>query len=197
MNRRTVDHVALAAKWEQQSKEWTVDDPAPVARPVSSTFVQPPAPIAKMSELPAWMLERQPFAPDVALQAMPVAIKEITSGQDRAKALQWRLLPFLGLWAIVGVVLGVGVVMVGAETPVAAMAGLAAFAGLGAYTYRKLVYVDFEFGAGGVERHRIDAGVDLAKRRMAHEHELRRLALDAYLTSLDRHDRAQLEDRNR
>ena len=192
------NYETLAATFQRQSMEaLTTPDDGPQLPVVRQNYVTPARPQAKPAELPTWAVERQPFAPDVALQAMPVAIKEITSGQDRAKALQWRLLPFLGLWAIVGIVLGVGVVLVGAEAPVAAMAGLAAFAGLGAYTYRKLVYVDFEFGAGGVERHRIDAGVDLAKRRMAHEHELRRLALDAYLQTLDRHDRAQLEDRNR
>ena len=111
-----------------------------------------------------------------------------TSAMDRARALQVRLLPFLAVWGLIAVVVGVVVALLAKGWPAGALLGVLVFAGLTAVTYYRLNRTDYDYSREGTERHRLNTAADLARRRMNHEHELRRMALDAYLQSLERHE---------
>jgi len=110
---------------------------------------------------------------------------------DRAQALRVRLMPFLWAWGGVGVVVGGAVWLLGGAWPAGAMLGALLFAALTAVTYIKLNGQDYEYSREGTERHRVSTAADLARRQMQHEHELRRMALEAYLESLERHERGK------
>jgi len=144
---------------------------------------QPPAVI----DAPAWMVERQPMAVDAVWTPVEGA-QDRTSAMDRARALQVRLLPFLAVWGLIAVVVGVVVALLAKGWPAGALLGVLVFAGLTAVTYYRLNRTDYDYSREGTERHRLNTAADLARRRMNHEHELRRMALDAYLQSLERHE---------
>jgi hypothetical protein len=145
---------------------------------------QPPATI----DAPAWLVERQPMALDAVWTPVDGA-QERTSAMDRAKALRVRLVPFLVTWALIAVVVGVVVAMVAKQWPAGAMLAVLLFALLTAVTYYRLNRTDYDYSREGTERHRLDTAADLARRRMNHEHELRRMALETYLRSLEKEGR--------
>lgn len=153
-----------------------------------ANFVTPHAaqPAAAV-DAPAWLTERQPLAVDAVWTPVDGA-QERTSAMDRAKALQVRLVPFLVAWAGVGGVVGVSVWLLAGTWPAGAMAGALLFAGLTAVTYYRLNRTDYDYSREGTERHRLDTAADLARRQMNHEHELRRMALETYLRTLERHE---------
>lgn len=153
---------------------------------VAAEAKQPPAVI----DAPAWMVERQPMAVDAVWTPVEGA-QDRTSAMDRARALQVRLVPFVAVWGVIAVVVGVVVTMVAQQWPAGALLGLLLFAGLTAVTYYRLNRTDYDYSREGTERHRLNTAADLARRRMNHEHELRRMALEAYLESLDRHERGR------
>ena len=145
---------------------------------------QPPATV----DAPAWLVQQQPL--DVGPVWTPTdGARENTSAMDRARALRVRLLPFVGLWGLLAVIVGAVVLYVAQNAPGAALAGLLVFTALTAGTYIKLNTTDYVFSREGTERHRLDTAAGLARQQMQHEHELRRLALEAYLESLERHER--------
>ena len=74
------------------------------------------------------------------------------------------------------------------QWPAGAMVTLLLFALLTAVTYYRLNRTDYEYSREGTERHKIDVTADLARRKLAHEHELRRMALETYLRTLERHE---------
>lgn len=104
--------------------------------------------------------------------------KEATSGMDRSKALVVRLLPYSAVW----LVLSVGV------SWAASMGGwfvLIFFAGLTSVTYAYLDRQEYQFSRNGLERHKVDTLADLKRDEMAHQQELRRMALEATLKMLE------------
>jgi CHASE3 domain sensor protein len=107
---------------------------------------------------------------------------------DRAKALRVRLVPFLVTWGLLAGVVGVVVWQVAKQWPAGALLALLLFATLTAVTYYRLNRTDYDYSREGTERHRLDTAADLARRQMNHEHELRRMALDTYLRTLERHE---------
>ena len=144
---------------------------------------QPPATV----DAPAWLVERQAMPLEGAWTALEGA-QEHTSAMDRAKALRVRLVPFLATWGLVALVVGVIVALVAKQWPAGALVTLLLFALLTAVTYYRLNRTDYEYSREGTERHKIDVAADLARRNMAHEHELRRMALETYLRTLEQHE---------
>lgn len=168
-----------AAVWKRQHAE--------------RNFVAPlPAPLATrpqtIDQAPQWVTQAQPLDVGHAWQPQQAA-KEATSAVDRAKGLRIRLLPFLLLYGLAGVVVGGGVWLVAASVPVAALLAVLTFAALGVGTYIKLNGQDYDHSGAGVERLRISEAAQLQREQMEHEQELKRMALEAYLR--------QMEGRNR
>lgn len=138
-------------------------------------------------DAPAWLTERQPLTVDAVWTPVEGA-QERTSAMDRAKALRVRLVPFVGLWGLLALIVGGVVLYVAQSAPGAALVGLLTFTALTAGTYIKLNTTDYVFSREGTERHRLDTAADLTRQRMNHEHELRRMALETYLKTLEQHD---------
>ncbi len=157
-------------------------------RAAERNFVAP-APLATRQpqtiDAPAWMVQQQPLAVTSAWTAIDGA-QEHTSAMDRARALRVRLLPFVLLWALLSVCVGVVVLYVAQNAPGAALGGLLVFTALTAGTYIKLNGQDYAHSREGTERHKIDTAAYLAERHMEYEHEFKRMALDAYLKTLER-----------
>lgn len=160
---------------------------------VERNFVAPtPAPLATrrpqtIDVVPAVSTTTQPADVSAAWQPQQ-ATKETTSAVDRAKGLRIRLTPFALLWAGVGVVLGATVWLVAGTLPGAALLAVLAFAGLTGATYYKLNGQDYDHSGAGVERLRISEAAQLQREQMEHEQELRRMALEAYLQTLERNE---------
>lgn len=156
-------------------------------------FVAPmPSPLATrpqtFDQAPQWVTQSQPLDVGQAWQPQTAA-KETTSAQDRAKGLRIRLLPFLGLYALAGVVVGLAVWLAAANVPVAALVAVLVFAALGVNTYVKLNGQDYDHSGAGVERLRITEAAQLQREKMEHEQELKRAALESYLKWLENRDR--------
>lgn len=103
--------------------------------------------------------------------------RETTSGMDRSKALVVRLMPYSAVW----LVLSVGV------SWWASMGGwfvLVAFAALTSVTYAYLDRTEYQFSRNGLERHKVNTLASLKRDEMAHQQELRRMAMDAHLKML-------------
>ena len=136
----------------------------------------------------AWLATSQHM--DVTpVWAAPDGARENTSAMDRARALRVRLLPFVALWALLGVIVGVLVLYIASNAPGAAMGGLLVFTALTSVTYVKLNGQDYAHSREGTERHRIDSATYLAERQLDHKARMQEKALDAYLR--------QMENRNR
>jgi hypothetical protein len=107
--RRQVDSAALAAQFQRQSEEWTVDDPAPLAaRPAPSSYVAPPAPERAMRNLPTADAVQQ-------IDVMPAATVQTvvrTSQVDHSKGFLIRTLPLALAFSVAALVLAVGVLAV-------------------------------------------------------------------------------------
>lgn len=153
-------------------------------------FVEP-APLATRQpqtiDAPAWLATSQPVDLAQALTAVDGA-QERTSAMDRARALRVRLLPFVLLWALLAVIVFVVVLFVAQNAPGAALGGLLAFTALTAFTYYRLNRTDYDYSREGTERHKVDTAAYLMERNMDHEQELRRMALEAYLQTLERNE---------
>ena len=107
--------------------------------------------------------------------------RESTSGMDRSKALVVRLMPYSAVW----LVLSVGV------SWAASMGGwfvLIFFAALTSVTYAYLDRTEYQFSRNGLERHKVDTLAGLKRDEMAHQQELRRMALEATLKMLEVRD---------
>lgn len=167
-----------------------VDEEQPLALPVrhTPTFVAPeprrPAPV----DPPAWIPPAQPVDVAPALMAIDGA-QEHTSAMDRAQALRVRLLPFVLLWGLLGLVVGVVVLLVAQNAPGAALVALLVFVALTSITYHRLNRTDYEYSREGTEQLKVVTAADLARLQLEQNHELRRTALEAYLRTLERHDR--------
>lgn len=114
---------------------------------------------------------------DEALQTLEGS-QERTSGMDRSLALVVRLAPFSVVW----LVLAIGV------SWAAGMGGwftLCFFAGLTSVTYAYLDRQEYQFSRNGLERHKVNTLADLKRDEMAHQQELRRMALESTLKMLE------------
>mgnify|MGYP000930996625 CR=1 FL=1 len=156
-------------------------------RAAQRNFVTP-APLATRQpqtiDAPAWLVQSQPQDLARALETADGA-QERTSAMDRAKALRVRLVPFVGLWALLGVIVGVVVLYVAQNAPGAALGGLLVFTALTSATYIKLNGQDYAHSREGTERHKVDTAAYLVERQMDNEQELRRMALEAYLRQIE------------
>lgn len=159
----------------QKAAERNFVTPAPLARREPQTI----------DAVPQWVTQAQTVDVTQAWQPLQ-ASREATSAVDRAKGLQLRVLPFLGLYALAGVVVGGGVWMVASNVPVAALLAVLTFAGMGIATYAKMNLHDYQHSGAGVERHRIDSATYLAERELDHKARMQEKALDAYLKRLER-----------
>lgn len=145
---------------------------------------------------PAWM--EQPVTVIAEGWAAPIVTQsEHSDPLTRAKATGLRMLAWGVVWLGAGLVAFVLLAIIGAEVPYAAAAGAALWVAATAVTSYRIARLDHDVSAGGVERHRIDKGHDLAREQMRHEYALRKMALDSYLQALERRERVQLEDRRR
>jgi len=100
--------------------------------------------------------------------------EEYATPITRGKGLVWRLLPFSVVW----LVLGVGVVwLLGLTFPYL----LVWFGLTTAVTYWRMNKDEHEYSRNGVERHRIDEAAGLREMELTQTHELKKMALTAYL----------------
>lgn len=198
-NKRPTDYNALAARWQREAEDWSDPDEATSTALVHqpATFV-PPAPARQpvVVHTPEWLASQLP-APAEAAWAPIATQMEHSDPITRAKATGLRMLAWGLVWLGAGLVAFVLLAIIGAKLPYAAAAGALLWVTATAVTSYRVARLDHEVSAGGVERHRIDKGYDLAREQMRHEASLKRMALDAWLASLERHDRAQLEDKRR
>ena len=157
-------------------------------RAAQRNFVTP-APLATRQpqtvDAPAWLTQAQPLDVAAAWQPMQGA-KESTSAVDRAKGVRIRLVPYVVLFGLAGLVVGLVAWYVAGNAPVAAALAVTVTAAAGLLTYRRMNLDDYDHSAGGVERLRITEAADLERERMAHEQELKKLAFEAYLRRLER-----------
>ena len=138
-------------------------------------------------DAPSWVVQQQPMPIDGALMAVEGA-QERTSAMDRARALRVRLMPFVALWGLLGVLVGAVVLIVAENAPGAALVGLLTFVAMTGATYVKLNGQDYAHSREGTERFKVATAAGLARQHMSQEHELRRMALDAYLATLERNE---------
>jgi proteasome lid subunit RPN8/RPN11 len=111
---------------------------------------------------------------------------ERTSGKDRSFAFLMRLAPLVVLWAILGCVTAFvlfGLVEIG-EAPSAAI-GLIVFVYLSYRSYAGADERERYDSRNGVEHHRIDVAENLTIKKMDHDQQLKRMALEATLRSLE------------
>lgn len=180
---RTIDAAALAARWQKQSETWEEPEPAQLAKPVSNYITPlPKREVAAMPQ-PAWM----------APQAMPVDFLAPISTQmehsdpvTRAKATGLRMVAWGIVWLGAGLITAVILSLAGTATPWSATIGGVLWLVLTAVSAYRVSKLDFDISSGGVERHRIDRGHDLARMSLQHEYSLKKMALDAWLKSLER-----------
>ncbi len=173
---------------------YEIDEVAtPAQRPDTSLVLAPPTRQA-VSE-PAWM--QQPITVIAEGWAAPVVTQtEHSDPMTRAKATGLRMLAWGVIWLAAGIVAFAILAMIGAELPYAGAAGALLWVAATAVTSYRIARLDHDVSAGGVERHRIDKGYDLAREQLRHEYGLKKMALDAYLKCLEINDR-RLEDKRR
>ena len=155
--------------------------------PYQMSFKVRIASAARTIDVPAWLTERKPMQLDQAFSSLPGA-NEHTSAMDRAQALRVRLVPFALTWAVLAVIVGVIVFMLAKNAPAAALVALLAFSALTAYSYYRLNRTDYDYSREGTERYKVGTAADLLREQMQHEHELREMALRAYLKHLEQTD---------
>lgn len=117
---------------------------------------------------------------DDALQTLEGSTEK-TNAMERSQALVVRLLPFSAVW----LVLSIGV------SEAASMGGwftLCMFSGLTAVTYAYLDRQEYQFSRNGLERHKVNTLASLKRDEMAHQQELRRMALESTLKMLEVRD---------
>ena len=144
---------------------------------------------------PAWMQQPTTIIAEGTWQPI-VTQTEHSDPMTRAKATGLRMLAWGVIWLAAGLVAFAILAMIGAELPYAGATGAALWVVATAVTSYKIARLDHDVSAGGVERHRIDKGHDLAKAQLQHEYSLRRMALDTYIKCLEINDR-RLEDKRR
>jgi hypothetical protein len=105
---------------------------------------------------------------------------ERTSGMDRAKAQLVRTLPL----SVVLLILTVGFAMK-FELELAWV--LVTWGAACALAYLLFDRQEHEFSTNGLERHRIDKAFALRKEEIRHDHELKRMALETHLKSVERY----------
>lgn len=171
-----------AALWMQLQRE----------RMAQRNFVTPAAPLATrqpqtIDAVPSWAMQTTALDTSRAWQPLQGA-REATSAQDRARALRTRLQPFLVAWGAVSVVVGGGIWLVAGALPAGALLAGLTFAGLTAVTYSRLNRQDYEFSREGTEQLRIVEAAQLQREQLEQTHELRKMALESYLQTLERHE---------
>ena len=138
--------------------------------------------VRQMSAQESSILQQYAAAPavvvvDQAFQAQEGA-DERTSGKDRSQALIIRLIPFSIVW----LVLTCGVVW---KFQWDRIDGFLIFGVLTAFTYYAMDKSERYDSRNGVEHHRIDSAVYLTERKLEHDQELKRMALEATLKQLE------------
>lgn len=168
---------------------WDTDieiDQAPIATSSRPTSFVPAAP--RHPEPPTALFTPAPSATGDAWRPTP-AIVEHSTPFERAKALMVRQLLLWAIWVVLAVAAGLTVYKVTAiGGGYAALFGLAVFGGCAAASF---VADKAERGdsAVGLERHRINRAAELERLKLRQDHELKRMALDAYLDALERRER--------
>lgn len=196
MTKRQIDQAALTEHFQRraEAKMYEIDDVATPARPQNTSLVLAPPTKQAVSE-PAWM--QQPVTVIAEGWAAPIVTQtEHSDPMTRAKATSLRMLAWGLVWLAAGLVAFAILAMIGAELPWAAAIGGMLWVGATAVTSYRIARLDHDVSAGGVERHRIDKGHDLAKAQLQHEYGLKKMALEAYIKCLEINGR-QMEDKRR
>jgi hypothetical protein len=111
---------------------------------------------------------------------------ERTSGRDRSSAFLVRLAPLVVLWLLLaGVVTVVLTALVQVDSTPAAIVGLVVFIVLSYRSYAGADERERYDSRNGVEHHRIDVAENLTLKKMDHDQELKRMALEATLKQLE------------
>jgi hypothetical protein len=130
-----------------------------------------------------WLRESQPTAVADVWQPRDGA-REATSAMDRSKALCVRLLPFVGIWSLISLVVGIVAGIFAQRGEIGALVAVLVLAVVTAIKYERLNRIDYEYSREGTERLRILEASDIERRRMDHEQELKKTALGIFLKIL-------------
>ena len=187
MSKRPIDYNALAARWQHQAEDWSDPDEATSTALVHqpATFVAPaPARQPVVVHTPEWLASQLP-APAEAAWAPIATQMEHSDPITRAKATGLRMLAWGVIWLGAGLVAFVLLAIIGAKLPYAAAAGAVLWIAATAVKSHQIAKLDHDIAPGGVERHRVDVAAQVAMAKMEHDFELRRMALAAWLRSLE------------
>lgn len=111
---------------------------------------------------------------------------ERTSSTNRSCGFLMRLAPLVVLWAILGVLSAfVMLALIEADEATSAAVGVALFVYLSYRSYAGADERERYDSRNGVEHHRIDVAENLTLKKMAHDQELKRMALEATLRQLE------------
>lgn len=114
------------------------------------------------------------------------SIVETSTPVERAQALMIRQLLLWIIWLILAIAGGLAAWQFAAISGLAAtLFGLAVFGGAAAASFIALDRAERSDSATGLEKHRINEAAALKRLELKQAHELRRLALDAYLDQLE------------
>ena len=115
------------------------------------------------------------------------SVREETSAVDRSVGLLIRQVPMFVVWLIISIVAGLVAwyVLPGWG---AFIFGLAVLGVLSAASFLIMDRTERDYSGSGLERHRINRAAELKRLELRQAHELKRMALDAYLDHLQRKD---------
>lgn len=154
-------------------------------------IVKPAAPtvIRQMSAQESNVIQQYAAQPVIMVEGAFQAHEgadERTSGKDRSIAFLMRLAPLVALWAILGAVAAfVLFTMIEVDEATSAAIGFTVFVYLSYRSYAQADERERYDSRNGVEHHRIDVAENLTLKKLEHDQELKRMALDATLKQLE------------
>ena len=124
---------------------------------------------------------------DLSVWQPSESVREETSAVDRSVGLLIRQVPMFVVWLILSFVAGLVAwyVLPGWG---AFIFGLAVLGVLSAASFLIMDRTERDYSGSGLERHRINRAAELKRLELRQAHELKRMALDAYLDHLTRKD---------
>ena len=144
------------------------------------------APVSNKPEVPA-QLWQPVTSGDMSVWQPGEAVREETSAVDRSVGLLLRQVPMFVIWLILAAVAGLiaWYVLPGWG---AFIFGLAVLGVLSAASFLIMDRTERDYSGSGLERHRINRAAELKRLELRQAHELKRMALDAFLDHLQRKD---------
>jgi hypothetical protein len=148
-----------------------------------------PITVRQMSASESSVLQQYAAQPIIvvegALQAQEGATEK-TSGMDRSMSFLLRLIPLAILWAIMGAVAAFVLYgLIELDEATSAAIGFTVFVFLSYRSYDNADKNERYDSRNGVEHHRIDVAENLTLKKLDHDQELKRMALEATIRQLE------------